>query len=88
MTGRAGTATPTAETLEDWFHNGGADGFIILPPWLPTGMTDFVDLVTPEQHRRGLFRTEYAGRTLRENLGLPFPETRWAALRHSAHAAE
>jgi len=52
------------------------------------GLTDFVDLVIPELQRRGLFRTEYEGRTLRENLGLPFPETRWAALRRSAHAAE
>lgn len=83
-----GTATQIADTLEDWFHNEGADGFNILPPWLPTGLTDFVDLVIPELQRRGLFRTEYEGRTLRENLGLPFPETRWAAARRSAVAAE
>lgn len=42
----------------------------------------------PELQRRGLFRTEYEGGTLRENLGLPFPETRWAAARRSAVAAE
>lgn len=83
-----GTPTQIADILEDWFHNEGADGFNILPPWLPTGLTDFVDLVIPELQRRGLFRTEYEGGTLRENLGLPFPETRWAAARSSAVAAE
>ena len=83
-----GTPVQIADILEDWFHNEGADGFNILPPWLPTGLTDFVDLVIPELQRRGLFRTEYEGRTLRENLGLPFPETRWAAARRSAVAAE
>jgi len=83
-----GTPVQIVDTLEDWFDNEGADGFNILPPWLPTGLTDFVDLVIPELQRRGLFRTEYEGRTLRANLGLPFPESRWAALRRSAHAAE
>lgn len=82
-----GTPAQIVDVLEDWFHNEGADGFNILPPWLPTGLTDFVDLVIPELQRRGLFRTEYEGRTLRENLGLPFPETRSAATRRSAHAA-
>ena len=47
-----------------------------------------VDLVIPELQRRGLFRTAYEGRTLRENLGLPFPENRWSAVRRSALAAE
>lgn len=83
-----GTPAQIVDVLEDWFHNEGADGFNILPPWLPTGLTDFVDLVIPELQRRGLFRTEYEGHTLRENLGLPFPETRWALSRRAAHAAE
>ena len=83
-----GTPVQIADILEDWFHNEGADGFNILPPWLPTGLTDFVDLVIPELQRRGLFRTAYEGRTLRENLGLPFPENRWSAVRRSALAAE
>jgi FMN-dependent oxidoreductase (nitrilotriacetate monooxygenase family) len=83
-----GTPAQIADTLEEWFQNEGADGFNILPPWLPTGLTDFVDLVIPELQRRGLFRTAYEGRTLRENLGLPFPENRWAALRRASHAAE
>lgn len=62
-----------ADQLEDWFINGGADGFNIMPPWLPGGLDEFVDLVIPELQRRGLFRTEYEARTLRENLGLPRP---------------
>ncbi|GLK66147.1 LLM class flavin-dependent oxidoreductase [Paracoccus kondratievae] len=83
-----GSARQVADTLQEWFENEGADGFNILPPWLPTGLTDFVDLVIPELQRRGLFRTEYEGRTLRENLGLPFPENRWTVQRRSVHAAE
>ena len=91
---RAGTtpssAAPTqiADALQDWFENEAADGFNILPPWLPTALDDFVDLVIPELQRRGLFRTAYEGRTLRENLGLPFPLNAHAAARAAAHAAE
>ena len=44
-----------------------------MPPWLPGGLDEFVDLVIPELQRRGLFRTEYEASTLRENLGLPRP---------------
>ncbi|MBD2615327.1 LLM class flavin-dependent oxidoreductase [Nostoc punctiforme FACHB-252] len=68
-----GTPEQIADQLEDWFINDGADGFNIMPPWLPGGLDEFVDLVIPELQRRGLFRTEYEGRTLRENLGLPRP---------------
>lgn len=68
-----GTPEQIADQLEDWFVNDGADGFNIMPPWLPGGLDEFVDLVIPELQRRGLFRTEYEGRTLRENLGLPRP---------------
>ncbi|GAA6616142.1 LLM class flavin-dependent oxidoreductase [Scytonema sp. NUACC26] len=68
-----GTPEQIADLLEDWFVNGGADGFNIMPPYVPGGLDDFVDLVIPELQRRGLFRTEYEGRTLRENLGLPRP---------------
>ncbi|OUL21468.1 nitrilotriacetate monooxygenase [Nostoc sp. T09] len=68
-----GTPEQIADQLEDWFVNGGADGYNIMPPWLPGGLDEFVELVIPELQRRGLFRTEYEGRTLRENLGLPRP---------------
>ena len=54
-----GTPVQIADTLQEWFENEGADGFNILPPWLPTGLTDFVDLVIPELQRRGLFRTAF-----------------------------
>ncbi|GHC51144.1 LLM class flavin-dependent oxidoreductase [Neogemmobacter tilapiae] len=83
-----GTPVQIVDILEEWFTNEAADGFNILPPWLPTGLTDFVDLVIPELQRRGLFRTEYEGRTLRDNLGLPFPQTRWALARGATLAAE
>jgi alkanesulfonate monooxygenase SsuD/methylene tetrahydromethanopterin reductase-like flavin-dependent oxidoreductase (luciferase family) len=83
-----GTAEQVADALQEWFENEAADGFNILPPWLPTALDDFVDLVIPELQRRGLFRTAYEGRTLRENLGLPFPVNRHAAPRAAAQAAE
>ena len=60
--------------MEHWFRNGAADGFNILPPYLPGCLDDFVQLVIPELQKRGLFRTEYQGKTLRGNLGLPKPE--------------
>ncbi|CAA0100610.1 Nitrilotriacetate monooxygenase component A [Starkeya nomas] len=70
-----GTAGDIADLLEERFLNGGADGFNIMPPTLPGGLTDFATLVLPELRRRGLFRTEYEGTTLREHLGLDVP--RW-----------
>ncbi|AUX40394.1 nitrilotriacetate monooxygenase family FMN-dependent oxidoreductase [Sorangium cellulosum] len=68
-----GTPERIADQLEQWFVEGAADGFNVMPPHLPGGLTDFIDLVIPELRRRGLFRAEYEGRTLRENLGLPRP---------------
>ncbi|MWC28341.1 LLM class flavin-dependent oxidoreductase [Paenibacillus sp. MMS18-CY102] len=68
-----GTPSQIADQLQEWFENGAADGFNIMPPYLPGGLDDFVDLVVPELQRRGLFRTEYEGATLRENLGLRRP---------------
>jgi alkanesulfonate monooxygenase len=68
-----GSAKHVADQLEHWFVNEGADGFNLLPPIVPGGIDDFVDLVVPELQRRGLFRTEYEGKTLRENLGVPRP---------------
>ena len=65
-----------ADTLQAWFEAGAADGFNILPPWFPGAFDDFVDLVVPVLQRRGLFRTAYAGRTLRDHLGLARPANR------------
>ncbi|MDY0872065.1 LLM class flavin-dependent oxidoreductase [Dongia rigui] len=81
-----GTPVQIADALEERFLNGGADGFNVMPPTVPGGLTDFIELVLPELRRRGLFRSEYEGRTLRENLGLPFP--RHAARPTSRRAAE
>ncbi len=75
-----GTSERIADVMEEWFTTGAADGFNILPPYLPGAFDDFVELVVPELRRRGLFRTEYEGTTLRENLGLPRPQSRYAAV--------
>jgi FMN-dependent oxidoreductase (nitrilotriacetate monooxygenase family) len=72
-----GTPAQIADVMEHWFKNGAADGFNVMPAWLPGSLTDFVDMVIPELQRRGLFRTEYEGTTLRQNLGLPRPASRW-----------
>jgi hypothetical protein len=65
--------------MEEWLTTRGSDGFNVMFPYLPEGLDDFVDKVVPELQRRGLFRTEYAGKTLRENLGLPRPANRFFA---------
>ncbi|BCJ46306.1 monooxygenase [Actinoplanes ianthinogenes] len=72
----AGTPVQVADQIELWFTSGAADGFNIMPPVLPSGLTDFVDQVVPILQDRGLFRTEYTGRTLREHYGLPRPANR------------
>jgi alkanesulfonate monooxygenase SsuD/methylene tetrahydromethanopterin reductase-like flavin-dependent oxidoreductase (luciferase family) len=71
-----GTPAQIVDQLEERFVTHGADGFNVMPPVLPHGLNDFVDLVLPELRRRGLFREEYEGRTLRENLGLRRPAHR------------
>ncbi|WP_025098381.1 LLM class flavin-dependent oxidoreductase [Burkholderia sp. A1] len=73
-----GTAGQVADALEEWFAQDAADGFNIMPPYFPGGLDDFVEQVVPELQRRGLFRTEYAGSSLREHLGLPRPASRYA----------
>jgi FMN-dependent oxidoreductase (nitrilotriacetate monooxygenase family) len=69
----AGTPIQVADQIEQWFTEGAADGFNVMPPTLPGGLEDFVNLVVPELQRRGLFRTEYSGTTLREHYGLARP---------------
>lgn len=68
-----GTATDIVDELQAWFEDGAADGFNILAPIFPQGLDDIIEHVLPELRRRGLFRTEYEGKTLRENLGLRRP---------------
>jgi N-acetyl-S-(2-succino)cysteine monooxygenase len=79
-----GTPEQIVDQLEERFVNYGADGFNIMPPTLPGGLVDFVELVLPELRRRGLFRSEYAGRTLRDHLGLKRPVGRFAGLAAAA----
>ena len=76
-----GTPKYMADVMEEWFMQRGADGFTVLQPYYPQPLEDFVELVIPELQRRGLFRTEYTGRTLRENLGVPFPQNRFTLSR-------
>jgi len=79
-----GTAEHIADEMEEWLTTEAADGFIIQASYLPGGFEDFVNLVIPELQRRGLFRTEYTGRTLREHLGLHRPENRYTKQRRAA----
>lgn len=71
-----GTPKQIADQMEERFRNSGADGFNIMPPWLPGGLEEFVDHVVPELQHRGLFRREYRGLTLRDHLGLARPSNR------------
>jgi FMN-dependent oxidoreductase (nitrilotriacetate monooxygenase family) len=72
-----GTPTTVADALESWFSENGADGFALAPPVLPASLDAFVDKVVPELQRRGIYRTRYEGKTLRENLGLKRPVSRY-----------
>ena len=84
--GMLGTPAMIADQMEEWLVTEACDGFNVMFPYLPGGLDDFVDKVVPELQRRGIFRTEYEGTTLRENLGLPRPENRFFAA--TAKAAE
>jgi len=75
----AGTPEQVAGLIEDWFTNGAADGFNIMPPVLPHMLDVFCAEVIPLLQRRGLFRTEYAGAMLREHYGLTWPESAFEA---------
>ncbi|MEW9699781.1 LLM class flavin-dependent oxidoreductase [Paenibacillus sp. SI8] len=74
----AGTAVQIADQLEEWFLHGGSDGFNVMPPYLPGGLEEFAQLVIPELQRRGLFRTEYSGSTLRGHFGLSRPANQYS----------
>jgi len=83
-----GTPSTIADQMEEWLMTNASDGFNIMFPFLPQGLDDFVDRVVPELQRRGIFRKEYEGRTLRENLGLPRPANRFFEGQEGANAAE
>jgi FMN-dependent oxidoreductase (nitrilotriacetate monooxygenase family) len=75
----AGTPEQVADLIEDWFTDGAADGFNIMPPLLPSMLDVFSAEVIPLLQRRGLFRTAYEGKTLREHYGLPWPKSAFDA---------
>ncbi len=72
-----GTPLMIADQMEEWLLTDACDGFNVMFPYLPGGLDDFVDLVVPELQRREIFRREYEGATLRQNLGLPRPRNRF-----------
>jgi len=72
-----GTAQTIADEMEEWLMSEACDGFNVMFPYLPGGLDAFVDKLVPELQRRGLYRTEYEGKTLRENLGLKRPKNRY-----------
>lgn len=74
-----GSPSTVADLMQDWFEQGACDGFCVMPVYYPRGVDAVVDLLVPELQRRNLFRTEYEGRTLRENLGLPRPASQFDA---------
>lgn len=73
-----GTPQSIADEMEEWLLSEGSDGFNVMFPWLPGGLLDFTTKVVPELQRRGLLRTRYTGKTLREHLGLPRPANRFS----------
>jgi hypothetical protein len=73
----SGTPEQIADRIQEWFTRGAADGFNVMPPHLPGGFEVFADEVVPILQRRGLFRTEYSGSTLREHYGLERPASRF-----------
>ncbi len=75
-----GSPKRIADVFEEWFTAERADGFVVMPPYFPGAFEDFVDKVVPELQRRGLYRTEYTGPTLRDHLGLERPASRGQAL--------
>jgi hypothetical protein len=77
---RVVTGTPeyVADQIQTWYESGAADGFNVMPPWLSGGFDDFVEHVVPILRRRGLFREEYTGSTLREHLGLDRPVSQYS----------
>lgn len=82
-----GTPEAIADDIEAWFRAGAADGFNLMPDVLPTGLATFVDEVVPLLQKRGIFRAEYEGRTLRDHFGLDRPPSRFAHREAAAASA-
>ena len=73
----AGTPEQIADLIEDWFTDGAADGFNVMPPLLPLQFDVFAAEVVPILRKRGLFRSEYSGTTLRQHYGLDWPRSQF-----------
>jgi alkanesulfonate monooxygenase SsuD/methylene tetrahydromethanopterin reductase-like flavin-dependent oxidoreductase (luciferase family) len=73
-----GDGAMIADIMEEWFVDRACDGFMLVPPYFPAAFDEFIDSVVPELQRRGIFRREYSGFTLREHLGLPVPTNRYS----------
>jgi N-acetyl-S-(2-succino)cysteine monooxygenase len=74
-----GSPRKVADMMQEWLEADACDGFNLLFPFFPSPLDDFVNLLVPELQRRGIFRTEYEGPTLRDVLGVPVPASRYAA---------
>jgi len=79
-----GSPQTVANQIQQWFDEHAADGFVVMPPYMPGGAERFLQQVVPELQRRGIFRTEYQGSTLRDHLGLEKPQRTGAEHRHAA----
>ncbi len=84
--GVTGDPVEVVDHMQEWFEGGAADGFNLFPPFVPGSVAAFTELVVPELRRRGLFRTEYAGSTFREHLGLVRPQNRFGRPASEPHA--
>ena len=72
-----GSVSEVADTMQEWLETEASDGFTVQFPTVPAGLDDFVNLLVPELQRRGIFRREYQGTTLRDHLGLQRPANRF-----------
>jgi N-acetyl-S-(2-succino)cysteine monooxygenase len=70
-----GTPEKVADVMQEWYEKRACDGFCLLFPYYRRGVTDVTEMLIPELQRRNLFRREYEGGTLRENLGIPMPKS-------------
>ena len=83
-----GSPEQVADYMQEWFDAEACDGFTVMPAYIPGALDDFCEMVIPILQERGLFRKEYTGSTLRDHLGLPRPESRYASGDGKTEAAE
>ena len=81
-----GSVNQVADTMQEWFNGWACDGFILQPSYMPGELDDIVAYLVPELRHRGLIRVDYDGQTLRDNLGLARPQSRYSAAKARAEA--